>query len=58
MFEFDLLIKVDNLLINVFFIFIDFVFNVDGIDIYVVSVDVGSEKIDIWYIVNLSVFYF
>lgn len=47
MFEFDLLIKVDNLLINVFFIFIDFVFNVDGIDIYVVLVDVGSEKIDI-----------
>lgn len=47
MFELDLLTKVDNSLINAFFTFTDFVFNVDGIDIYVVPVDVGSEKIDI-----------
>lgn len=55
MFELDLLTKVDNSLINAFFTFTDFVFNVDGIDIYVVPVDVGSEKIDIWYIANLPV---
>lgn len=47
LFELNLLIKVDNLLVNFFFIFIDFVFYVDGIDMYVVTVDVGSEKIDI-----------
>lgn len=55
MFELDLLTKVDNSLINAFFTFTDFVFNVDGIDIYVVPVDVGSEKIDMYYTANLLV---